>query len=79
MTIFFTTHDMEEADACATLAIMHRGKMAVHRHARRPEDRARQPGATLDDVFIRYTGGTIEPGGATVTSHRGRRTAQRLG
>lgn len=79
-TLFITTHDMEEADAlCHQLAIMHRGRVVAQGT---PGDLKAQigPEATLDDVFIRYTGGThgVEEGGFRAAS-RTRRTARRLG
>ena len=44
MTILITTHGMDEADElCDELAIMHLGKVAAHRQARRTESRPSGP------------------------------------
>jgi ABC-2 type transport system ATP-binding protein len=37
------------------------------------------PGASMTDVFVRYTGGTVEHGGDYRDVARTRRTAARLG
>jgi ABC-2 type transport system ATP-binding protein len=79
-TLFITTHDMEEADAlCHQVAIMQRGRVVAQGT---PGDLKARVGAdaTLDDVFIRYTGGThgVEEGGFRAAD-RTRRTARRLG
>jgi ABC-2 type transport system ATP-binding protein len=78
-TIFFTTHLMEEADAtCTRLAMMHGGKAAA---VGTPAELKAVvgPGATLDDVFIHYSGGSIESGGSYRETSRERRVARRLG
>jgi ABC-2 type transport system ATP-binding protein len=78
-TVLLTTHDMEEADAlCATIAIMHEGLVVA---SGAPAQLKAQvgPDATLDDVFIRWTGGAVEHGGAYRDVARARRTAHRLG
>ena len=82
MTVVLTTHYMEEADAlCDRVALMHRGKL---RAVGTPSDlrAALGPGATLEDVFRRYTGADLgddlEKGGLrSVRSTR--RTARRVG
>ena len=78
-TILITTHYMEEADElCDRVAIMHRGRVAA---VGTPAElkAAVGPGATLDDVFVHYTGATIETGGDFRDAVRTRRTARRLG
>lgn len=79
-TIVLTTHTMEEADSlCKRVAIMHRGKVTV---VGTPNDLKASIGrenATLDDVFIRYTGGKLDTGGSYRDASRTRRTAKRLG
>ncbi len=78
-TILITTHDMGEADElCDELAIMHQGKIAA---IGTPADLKRGvgPGATLDDVFARYSGGSIEEGGSYRDVRQARSTANRLG
>jgi ABC-2 type transport system ATP-binding protein len=60
MTVLLTTHYMEEADAlCDRVALMHLGAL---RAVGSPQElcRALGPGATLDDVFRRHTGNTLE-------------------
>jgi ABC-2 type transport system ATP-binding protein len=79
MTMLLTTHDMEEADAlCDRLAILHQGALAV---AGRPADLKAALGenATLEDVFIRAVGGSIEEGGTYRDVRRLRSTVRRLG
>lgn len=79
-TIFCTTHLMEEADAyCSRVAIMHLGKVAA---LGSPADLKRalgRPDATLDDVFIQYSGDSLEPEGTYREISRARRNARRLG
>lgn len=60
MTIFMTTHDMDEADAlCDTVALMHHGKIVVmDTPANLKTDLG--PKATLDDVFISHTGSSLK-------------------
>jgi ABC-2 type transport system ATP-binding protein len=80
MTIFFTTHLMDEADAwCSRVAIMHLGRVAVVGTPAELKASLGTPGATLDDVFIHYAGGTLDSGGSYLETSRERRTARRLG
>jgi ABC-2 type transport system ATP-binding protein len=79
MTILITTHDMDEADElCDVLALLHHGKVAV---TGRPAELKAVLGieATLDDVFVHYSGGSIQEGGNYGDVGRTRRTARRLG
>jgi ABC-2 type transport system ATP-binding protein len=83
MTVLVTTHYMEEADAmCDRVAMMHLGTI---RAVGRPEELRRSlgPGATLEDVFRRETGNTLdgeEMGKGGLREIRGtRRTAGRVG
>lgn len=56
-TLLVTTHDMDEADhLCDELAIMHQGVIAAQ-GAPAALKQSVGPGATLDDVFVHYTGG----------------------
>jgi ABC-type Na+ transport system ATPase subunit NatA len=80
MTIFLTTHYMEEADSlCHRVAIMHRGKVAAIGPPAELKATIGQPDATLDDVFAHYTGDVLESGGSYRDTSRARRTARRLG
>jgi ABC-2 type transport system ATP-binding protein len=79
-TIFLTTHSMEEADAlCSRVAIMHLGKVAALGGPGDLKASLGKPGATLDDVFVRYAGSSLESGGGYRETFRTRRTARRLG
>src|SRR5579872_1622443 len=78
-TILMTTHDMEEADRlCDTVAVMHQGVLAA---MDTPEALKAQvsPSASLDDVFIHFTGATISEGGDLRDVARTRITSQRMG
>jgi len=78
-TILLTTHDMEEADhLCDTVAVMHTGVLAA---LDTPAGLKAQvgPEATLDDVFIHFTGATISEGGELRDVARTRLTTKRLG
>jgi ABC-2 type transport system ATP-binding protein len=79
-TIFFTTHRMEEADEwCDRLAILYRGKIAAVGSAQELKASLGRPDATLDDVFIHYSGDTLqEPAGDYRAISRERRDARRL-
>jgi ABC-2 type transport system ATP-binding protein len=79
MTILITTHDMDEADElCDVLALLHLGKVAVT--GKPAELKATLGnGATLDDVFVHYSGASIEEGGNFRDIRQTRRTASRLG
>ena len=66
MTILITTHDMEEADVlCDELAILHQGRLAV---TGKPDVLKAQVGenASLDDVFVYFSGVVIEEGGKQI-------------
>ena len=78
-TILMTTHDMEEADhLCDMVAVMHHGVLAA---MDTPAALKAQVGAeaSLDDVFIHFTGATISEGGELRDAARTRITSQRLG
>jgi ABC-2 type transport system ATP-binding protein len=79
-TIFFTTHLMEEADAfCGRVAIMHLGKVAAIGSPADLKVSLGTPGASLDDVFIHYSGDELVSEGTYRETSRTRRTARRLG
>jgi ABC-2 type transport system ATP-binding protein len=77
-TVFLTTHLMEEADAlCDRIGIMHRSKLVA---LGSPKELKEQVGAdNLDQVFIHFTGDTIQTGGNYRDIQRERQTARRLG
>ena len=79
-TIFLTTHYMEEAEIlCTRVAFMHHGKVTADGTPRRLKASIGGNGATLDDVFAHYTGGTLQEGGSYRETARTRRTTQRVG
>jgi ABC-2 type transport system ATP-binding protein len=81
-TVLMTTHYMDEADTyCDRVALMHRGTI---RATGSPADlrAGLHDGATLDEVFRHYTGGTLDDNakeGGLRDVRRSRRTARRLG
>ncbi|HEY9674107.1 MAG TPA: ATP-binding cassette domain-containing protein [Waterburya sp.] len=79
-TIVLTTHFMEEADnLCSRVAIMHQGRVITIGTPAELKASLGKSGATLDDVFIHYTGDQLASGGSYRDVSRTRRTAQRLG
>jgi ABC-2 type transport system ATP-binding protein len=79
-TVILTTHQMEEADAlCDRIAIMHMGNLVAL--GTPPELKAGigSGEASLDDVFIHYTGSNLESGGTYRETRRTRRRVRRLG
>ncbi len=79
-TIVLTTHFMEEADnLCSRVAIMHQGRVITIGTPAELKASLGKNGATLDDVFIHYTGDQLASGGSYRDVSRTRRTAQRLG
>lgn len=78
-TVVMTTHDMDEADEmCDTLAIMHHGRVNAIGSPTSLKATV-GPEATLDDVFIHFSGSTLDEGGGYRDVVRTRRTARRLG
>ncbi len=79
MTIFLTTHYMEEAEQlCRRVAIMHHGKVVSLGHPDDLEAAIGGNGRTLEDVFAYYTDAALESGGTYRETSRTRRTAHRL-
>jgi ABC-2 type transport system ATP-binding protein len=79
-TIVLTTHAMDEADAlCDQLAILHRGAVVIVGSPAELKAGSGVQDATLDDVFVRYAGDTLESGGSYRDISRTRRTARRVG
>jgi len=78
-TIVLTTHYMEEADSLSTrVAIMHLGRVAAIGTPAQLKAEV-GGGATLDQVFVHFTGGELEEGGSYREAERTRRTSRRLG
>jgi ABC-2 type transport system ATP-binding protein len=79
-TIVLTTHFLEEADnLCQRVAIMHGGQVIVTGTPTDLKASLDKENATLDDVFIHYTGDQLTSGVSYRETSRTRRTAQRLG
>jgi ABC-2 type transport system ATP-binding protein len=79
LTILVTTHYMDEADKlCDRIAIVDHGKLAaLDSPARLKASVPGKANATLDDVFVHYTGGTLrdalqEPAGYLFPGRPGR-------
>ena len=78
MTILVTTHNMEEADRnCDRVAVMHHGRLVA---VGSPASLKAEVGdaATLNDVFIHFTGARLDSGGDFRELLRTRNTARRL-
>ena len=57
VTIFISTHFMNEAMRCDRISLMHAGEVLVYDT---PQNLARENGSTsLDETFVRYIGGAI--------------------
>jgi ABC-2 type transport system ATP-binding protein len=79
-TILLTTHLMEEADhLCSRVAIMNRGIVAAIGSPAKLKSTLKKTKATLDDVFIHFTGGQLDSGGTYRDTSSTRRVARRLG
>lgn len=79
-TVFLTTHFMEEADQlCDRVAIMHQGRLIITHSPAQLKASLNKPDATLDDVFIHYTGDPLASGGSYRDTSKLRRAARRLG
>jgi ABC-2 type transport system ATP-binding protein len=79
-TILLTTHLMEEADhLCSRVAIMHLSKVVAIGTPAELKASIGKPDATLDEVFIYYSGDQLESGGNYRETFRTRRTNRRLG
>jgi ABC-2 type transport system ATP-binding protein len=77
-TILMTTHYMEEADElCDRVAIMHLGKVAAIGTPSELKASVGE-GATLDDVFVHYSGYEVDSGGNWREVSSTRRVARRL-
>lgn len=78
-TILLTTHDMEEADQlCEAIGIMHRGQL-VALDTPAALKAVVSSTATMDSVFIHFTGVTCSEGGELRDVSRSRITHHRLG
>lgn len=79
-TIFLTTHFLEEADSlCDRVVIMQQGQVVTTGAPNDLKASLGKANATLDDVFIHYTGNQLTSGVNYRDTARTRRTAGRLG
>lgn len=77
-SILLTTHYMEEADElCDRVAIMHLGRVAAIGTPAELKASVGE-GATLDDVFVHYSGYEVDSGGGFREASMTRRVARRL-
>ncbi|MCL5283142.1 MAG: ATP-binding cassette domain-containing protein [Armatimonadetes bacterium] len=82
VTLLLTTHHMEEAEQlCDRVAIMHRAKVVAIGSPNELKSAMGNPNATLDEVFIHFTGDRLDDdlGGNYRDTARARRTARRVG
>jgi ABC-2 type transport system ATP-binding protein len=79
-TIILTTHQMEEADTlCDRVAIMHQGSLVALGAPGELKAALGRHEATLEDVFIHYTGSNLQSGGNYRDTRSTRRSIRRLG
>jgi ABC-2 type transport system ATP-binding protein len=79
-TIFFTTHNMDEAEEVSDkVAIIKAGKIAAIGTVTELKEKTQKPDATLEDVFIYFTGTLLQEEGNIRDIRRARRTEKRLG
>lgn len=79
-TIFFSTHNMEEADEVSDrVAVMNRGKIAAIGGTDELKAKTGKPGATLEDAFIFFTGNKLQETGNFREIRRARKNGLRLG
>ncbi len=79
-TIIFTTHQMDEAeDMCNRVAIMNNGKISAIGSVQELKEKTKNKNASLDDVFIFFTGSQLEQTGNFREIRRTRQIEKRLG
>ncbi len=79
-TIFFTTHNMDEAEDAATrVTIINQGKISAIGTPAELEKRTGKKNATLEDVFIFFTGDKLEEQGNFKDIKETRRTLGKRG
>jgi ribosome-dependent ATPase len=68
VTIFISTHFMNEAQRCDRISLMHAGKVLI---TGIPDDLRRRKGAdTLDDAFVSYLEDAVQESGKTKTDKK---------
>jgi ABC-2 type transport system ATP-binding protein len=79
-TIFFSTHQMEEADEMSDrVAIMHNGKIAIMGSPEEIKTKTGLENPDLEDAFIFFTGADLKEAGNFRDTRRTRRAEARLG
>ena len=79
-TIFFSTHQMEEADAMSDkVAIMNMGKIAIIGTPTEIKAKTGKEDANLEEAFIFFTGTNLKEGGNFRDVRRSRQAERRLG
>ena len=79
-TVFFSTHNMEEADGVSDrVAVMNRGKIAALGTGEELKAKTGKPDATLEDAFVFITGNKLQEAGNFREIRRARQTERRLG
>ena len=79
-TIFFTTHYMEEAEhSCTQAAILRQGKLMAIGTPAALKAATGDVNASMDDVFVHYTGKTTDENGAYLETAAMRRATHKLG
>ncbi len=79
-TIFMTTHYMDEAQAlCARFGILRAGRLVACGGLDELRQGCNSPGATLEQLFARYTGEGAEASDAYADTSGERQTSRRLG
>ncbi len=79
-TIFFSTHNMEEAaEVSERVAIMNKGKIAAIGTVAELKERTAVENASLEDSFLFFTGNASPEKGNFQDIRRARRTESRLG
>jgi ABC-2 type transport system ATP-binding protein len=64
MTVFLTTHYVEEAEPCDRVAVLDRGRLVAHGT---PAELKRAAGVgSLEEVFLARTGRALADGGSEV-------------
>jgi ABC-2 type transport system ATP-binding protein len=79
-TIFFSTHNMEEADKVSDrVAIINEGKIMIIGTPEEIKAKTGKPNASLEDAFIFFTGNKFQDKSNFREIRRNRKTEQRLG
>jgi ABC-2 type transport system ATP-binding protein len=79
-TIFFSTHNMDEAeDVCDRVAVMNSGEIAVIGAVPELKEKTKKMNATLEDAFVFFAGHSSGAGGNFRDIEQSRETEKRLG